>query len=184
MQRVPPPGREFAVRGVGRGSWCGEVRPFALRPQVPKPPRCSPGAANRYLTKRFFFVDIRLNLDISLVCRRSRQLPPMRVQIIIPNLAPVNSCLQESHAPARSGSCGRRSCGRKLGASQFLSRRITRSCVPLQISTSVDARFGGCGSRSGGRARARSGGCGRCCAWCSRCSGCGRAAEFSLRCGG
>jgi hypothetical protein len=47
VQRLPPPGRGFPARGVGRGSWRGEVRPRALRPQVPKPPRCSPGAANR-----------------------------------------------------------------------------------------------------------------------------------------
>ena len=48
----------------------------------------------------YHFVNARLNFNIVLVCRRPRQLPPMRVQIIIPNLAPVNSCLQESHAPA------------------------------------------------------------------------------------
>ena len=50
VQRLPPPGRGLPARGVGRGSWCGEVRPRALRPQVPKPPRCSPGAANRTCT--------------------------------------------------------------------------------------------------------------------------------------
>ena len=47
VRRVPPPGRGLPARGVGRGSWCGEVLPRAPRPQVPKPPRCSPGAANR-----------------------------------------------------------------------------------------------------------------------------------------
>jgi hypothetical protein len=41
-----------------------------------------------------------LMFDIVLVCRRPRQLQPMRVQIIIPNLAPVNSCLEASHASA------------------------------------------------------------------------------------
>ncbi len=48
----------------------------------------------------YHFVNVRLNFDVVLVCRRPRQLPPMRIQIIIPNLTPVNSCLQESHAPA------------------------------------------------------------------------------------
>ena len=50
VRRVPPPGRGLPARGVGRGSWCGEVLPRAPRPQVPKPPRCSPGAANRTCT--------------------------------------------------------------------------------------------------------------------------------------
>ncbi len=36
---------------------------------------------------------------IVLVCRWSRQLLPMSVQIFIPNLAPFNSSLDESHAP-------------------------------------------------------------------------------------
>jgi hypothetical protein len=48
----------------------------------------------------YLFVNFRLNFDIVLVCRRPRHLPPMRVQIIIPNLTPVNSYLQESLAPA------------------------------------------------------------------------------------
>jgi hypothetical protein len=48
----------------------------------------------------YHFVNVRLNFNIVLVCRRPRQLPPMRVQIIIPNLTPVNSCLQESLVPA------------------------------------------------------------------------------------
>jgi hypothetical protein len=46
-QRLSPPGPGFFVRGQGRGTWSEEERPRALRPQVPKPPRCSPGAANR-----------------------------------------------------------------------------------------------------------------------------------------
>jgi hypothetical protein len=83
---------------------------------------------------------------------------------------------------ARSGVCGRRSCGRKLGAIQFLSPRITRSCVPLMpavvvlqyhsrilvnctfcryirarsrraaAAAAAGSRSGGCGRRSGGRA--------------------------------
>ena len=48
----------------------------------------------------YHFVNVLLYFDIVLVCRRPRQLSPMRIQIIIPSLTPVNSCLQESHAPA------------------------------------------------------------------------------------
>jgi hypothetical protein len=47
VRRLPPPGCGFADRGVGRGSLCGEVQPRAFGPQVPKPTRCSTGAANR-----------------------------------------------------------------------------------------------------------------------------------------
>ena len=47
VRRLPPRGLGLPARVVGRGSWCGEVLPRAPRPQVPKPPRCSPGAANR-----------------------------------------------------------------------------------------------------------------------------------------
>jgi hypothetical protein len=32
----------------------------------------------------YHFVNVRLNFNIVLVCKRPRQLPPMRVQIIIP----------------------------------------------------------------------------------------------------
>jgi hypothetical protein len=60
----------------------------------------------------------------------------------------------------------------KLGASQFLSPRITRSCVPLMPAPAAAA--------AAPAAEPRSGGCGRC---CGRCSGCGRAAECSLHCG-
>ena len=63
-----------------------------------RPAGCPP--ITRLVTLFYHFVNIRLNFDIVLVCRRPRQLPPMRVQIIIPNLTPVNSCLQETRAPA------------------------------------------------------------------------------------
>ena len=46
---LSPPSPGYLVRGRGRGTWCEEKRPRAHRPQVPKPPRCSPGAANRVL---------------------------------------------------------------------------------------------------------------------------------------
>jgi hypothetical protein len=64
------------------------------------PAGCPP--ITTWLALFYHFVNVRLNFDIVLVCRRPRQLPPMRVQIIIPILTPVNSqaCLQESHAPA------------------------------------------------------------------------------------
>jgi hypothetical protein len=48
----------------------------------------------------YHFIIVRLSFGIVLVCRRPRQLPPMCVQIIIPNLTTVNSCLRESRAPA------------------------------------------------------------------------------------
>jgi hypothetical protein len=37
-----------------------------------------------------------LMLTLFLVCRRPRHLPPMRVQIFTPNLAPVNPALEKS----------------------------------------------------------------------------------------
>jgi hypothetical protein len=66
------------------------------------PAGCPPITA---LLALFFFIFSSLMFDIVLFCRRPRQLPPMRDQIFIPNLL--------------------------RGASQFLSLRITRSCVPL-----------------------------------------------------
>ena len=42
--------------------------------------------------KRFFFF---VNVDIVLVCRRPRQLPPMSVQIFTSNLEPVNPSLDK-----------------------------------------------------------------------------------------
>ena len=55
---------------------------------------------------------------------------------------------------ARSGGCCRRSCGRKLGASQFLSPRITRSCILLMLAPAAAA--------AAPAAEPRSGGCGLC----------------------
>jgi hypothetical protein len=72
-----------------------------------------------------------LMFDIDSVCRRLRQLPPMRVQIIIPNLAPVNACLQESHAPAFSW-C-------QLRRLQPLLRRPSRTAPPAAAGAAPGA---------------------------------------------
>jgi hypothetical protein len=110
------------------------------------PARCPP--ITTLFALFYHFVNVRLNFDIALVCRRPKQLPLMRVQIIIPK--------ESKHC-----------------ASQFLSSRITRSCVQLMPAPAAAA--------AAPAAEPRSGGCGRCCA---RCSGRGRAAECSLRCCG
>ncbi len=91
-------------------------------------------------------------LDILLVCRRSRQLPLMRVQIIIPNLAPFNSCLEESQAPAMS-------CvplmPAPVAAGLWRPQTWRQSIIVSKNHTllrSVDARSSSCGRCSGGRA--------------------------------
>jgi hypothetical protein len=77
----------------------------------------------------------------------------MRVQIIIPNLTPVNSCLQESRAPAF------RWCPLRWLLPPLLRPQTWRQSILVSknhaLLHSVDARSGGCSSRSGGRAPLR-----------------------------
>ncbi len=124
------------------------------------PVGCPPITTLLALFYHFVTFYVRLNFDIVLVCRRPRQLPLMRVtrvQMIIPNLTPVNYYLQESHAPAFR-SCPLRPRVRRLRP-PLLRQQTWRQSILVSknhaLLRSVDACSGGCGSRSGGRAPLR-----------------------------